>query len=66
MRRLRLIFVWISVAMIGLALRFVDYHDLLSKSNMAAFLAIISMLFSILSLVLSNRYEARNNKKSKR
>ena len=66
MRRLRVIFVFISVAMIVLALGFIDYHDLFSKSNMAAFLAIISMLFSILSLVLSNRYEARNNRKSKR
>ena len=65
MRRLRLIFVCISVVIIVLALGFIDYHDLLSKSNMAAFLAIISMLFSILSLVLSNRYEARNNKNSK-
>jgi len=60
MRQFRLIMVGISSALIILNLFFIDYQNLISKTNLSAFLGIIAMLFIILAMILSNRQEAKN------
>jgi len=50
----------VSVSLILIALLLINYRDLLSKSNLGSFLVIISMLFNILAIIISKRYEAKN------
>ncbi len=42
------------------ALIITDYHSLNSKYNIGPFAGIISMIFNIVAMILSNRYEARH------
>jgi preprotein translocase subunit SecG len=65
MRKLRVIFIFISAGLIMLILFFIDYKELISKSNLSPFLGIVIMLFTIFSLVLSNRHESSNENHGK-
>ncbi|MGI6340512.1 MAG: hypothetical protein ACOXZV_14205 [Bacteroidales bacterium] len=60
MKIFRLIMIVVSVLFILLALLLINYRNLMSRSNLGSFLVIISMLFNILAIILSKRYEARN------
>jgi len=60
MKKFRLIIIGISVVLIFIALFYIDYQDLMSRSNLGSFLGIIAMLFNILAMILSIRYEAKN------
>jgi len=60
MKNFRSIIIAISVVLILIALLFIDYQDLVSRSNLGSFLGIISMLFNILAMILSIRYDAKN------
>ena len=60
MKKFRFIIIGISVALILITLLFIDYQDLVSRSNLGSFLGIIAMLFNILAMILSNRHEAKN------
>ncbi len=64
MRKFRFIIVGVSFALIVSSLFLIDYHNLISKSNLGSFLAILSMSFNILAMLLSNRHEAKNVKSS--
>ena len=57
MRKFRLIFIYISIGLIMVILFFINYQELISKSNLGPLIGIVTMLFTILSLVLSNRHE---------
>ncbi len=60
MKIFRLIMIVVSVLFILLALLLINYRNLMSRSNLGSFLVIIFMLFNILAIILSKRYEARN------
>jgi predicted ferric reductase len=60
MRQFRLIIVAISIVLIIVNLFYLDFRDLISKSNLGAFSGIISMIFLNLAMILSNRHEAKN------
>ena len=60
MRQFRLIIVVISIVLIIVNLFYLDFRDLISKSNLGAFSGIISMIFLNLAMILSNRHEAKN------
>lgn len=60
MKIFRLIMIVVSVLFILLALLLINYRNLMSRSNLGSFLVIISMLFNVLAIILSKRYEARN------
>ena len=60
MKKFRRIIIYISIGVIILTLTFVNYDDLVSRSNLGNLLGIIAMLFNILSMILSNRYEDKN------
>ncbi len=60
MRKFRLIVAGISAALIVVTLFFINYQDLMSKSNLGSFLGITGMLFNILAMILSNRHDAEN------
>jgi|LSQX01.3.fsa_nt_gb hypothetical protein len=60
MRKFRLIIAGISAALIVVTLFFINYQDLMSKSNLGSFLGITGMLFNILAMILSNRHDAKN------
>jgi hypothetical protein len=60
MRQFRLIIIGISIVLIIVNLFFIDFKDLISKSNLGAFLGIISMILIILAMLFSNRSEAKN------
>jgi hypothetical protein len=60
MRQFRLIVAGISVVLILVTLLFINYQDLVSKSNIGSYLGILAMLFNILAMILSNRHEAKN------
>ena len=59
MRKFRLIVAFISVAIIIGLLFNIDYQNFISRPNLGTFLGIISMMFNILGMILSNRHEAR-------
>jgi hypothetical protein len=59
MKKPRLIIIGISAALIIAGLFFIDYRHLFSRSNLAAFLGILAMVFNIVSMILSNRHEAK-------
>ena len=60
MRQFRLIMVGISIVLIMVSLFYLDFSDLISKSNLGSFLGIISMILIIIAMILSNRHEAKN------
>jgi hypothetical protein len=59
MRKFRLIIAFISVVIIVGLLFTIDYQNLISRPNLGPFLGIIAMMFNILSMILSNRHEAK-------
>jgi hypothetical protein len=61
MKKPRLIFIGISAALIIAGLFFIDYRHIFSRSNLAAFLGILAMVFNIVGMILSNRHEARES-----
>ena len=63
MKKFRLIMAGISAGLILVALFYIDYQNLVSKSNMGAFFGIISMVLNILAMILSNRYETKQEMK---
>ena len=60
MRKFRIIVALVSSAILIGMLFTIDYENFLSKSNMGSFLGIIAMILTILAMILSNRYEAKN------
>lgn len=62
MRKFRLIIAGLSFALLVSNLFFIDYQDLISKSNLGSFLGMLSMSFTILAMFLSNKHEAKNSK----
>jgi uncharacterized membrane protein len=60
MRKFRLIIIFISVALIIVSLFIIDYQNFNSKTNIGAFFGIFTMLLNVFSMILSNRYEAKN------
>jgi hypothetical protein len=64
MRQFRFILAGVSFVVLVSNLFFIDYQDLISKSNLGPFLGIISMSFTFLAMILTNRDEAKhsNNK----
>lgn len=65
MKKPRLIIIGISAALIIAGLFFIDYRHFFSRSNLAAFLGILAMVFNIVAMILSNRHEARESIKNK-
>ena len=62
MRKFRFIIAGVSFALLVSSLFLIDYHNLISKSNLGSFLVILSMSLNILAMILSNRHEAKNVK----
>jgi len=62
MIRFRLIIIFISIALIGVVLFFIDYHNFISRANLGSFLGIVAMVFNIIAMILSNRYETTKKK----
>ena len=62
MFKFRLIIIFLSVALIIIHLFLLDYSNLFSRPNLGSFLGIVAMILIILSMILSNRHEARNQK----
>jgi len=60
MRKFRFIIIGVSFALLVSNLFFIDYKDLISKSNLGSFLGILSLSFTILAMILSNRHEAKH------
>jgi cadmium resistance protein CadD (predicted permease) len=65
MRKFRLIIIYISIALILVALFIIDYQDFISKANIGAFFGIIAMLLNVFSMILSNKHEAKNKMQRK-
>ena len=59
MRKLRLVIIFISIGLIIGSLFIVNYHHLISRSNLGSLLVIIVSLLNILSMTLSIRNEAK-------
>lgn len=64
MKKPRLIIIFISAALIIAGLFFIDYRHIFSRSNLAAFLGILAMVFNIAGMILSNRHEAKDSLKN--
>jgi len=62
MIRFRLIIIFISIALIGVVLFFIDHHNFISRANLGSFLGIVAMVFNIIAMILSNRYETTKKK----
>jgi len=60
MRKPRLVMIGIAVILIIGQLLILDYQDLTTRDNRASFLGILSALFLILSMILSNIYDSKN------
>ena len=65
MRKFRLIIICISITLILVALFIIDYQNFISKANIGAFFGIIAMLLNVVSMILSNRHEAKNKNATK-
>ena len=61
MKKPRLIIIVISAALIIAGLFFIDYRHIFSRSNLAAFLGILAMVFNIAGMILSNRHENKSS-----
>lgn len=61
MRRSRLIIIGVCYLLILLNLLCINYLDLISKSNLGPFLGITSLMFTILAIFFSNRYESEDS-----
>ncbi|RLD30450.1 MAG: hypothetical protein DRI73_10325 [Bacteroidetes bacterium] len=59
MRKSRTIIALISLVIIVIDLFIIDYHQLISRSNLGAFLVIISSSLNIFAMILSNRHEVK-------
>ncbi len=62
MKKFRLIVIFFSIALIVVILFFIDFQNFISRSNLGSFLGIMAMVFNIVSMILSNRYETKNKK----
>lgn len=62
MKTFRFIIIGLCIVVITGNLFFIDYRHLLSLPNLGPFLGITAMILIILSMILSNRHEARNRK----
>lgn len=60
MRTFRSIIISLCIALIIVHLILLDYSDLFSRTNLGSLLGIVAMILIILSMILSNRHEARN------
>jgi hypothetical protein len=60
MRKPRLVMIGIAVILIIGQLLILDYQYLFSRGNRASFLGILSALFLILSMILSNIHDSKN------
>jgi len=63
MRKFRVIVICISAALIIVSLFFINYMDLLSKSNLGVLSGIVSMSLIIISMYLSNKHEEKKGNK---
>ena len=59
MKKFRLWLIAFAVLMIIGQLIWTDYHDLSWSNNAGSYLGIISMIFIIISMILSNRHESK-------
>ena len=57
MKKFRLWLIAVASIIIIVQLIFTDYDDLSWSNNSGSYLGIISMIFVIISMILSNRYE---------
>jgi hypothetical protein len=65
MKKFRLIIICVSLILILLTLFFIDYQNFISRANFGAFLGIFAMILNIISMILSDRHEAKIEKMRK-
>jgi len=59
MRKFRLIMIIVCSILIAGMLLTINYNNLISRSNLGAFLGITAMILTIISAILSTRYEKK-------
>lgn len=64
MKKFRLFLICIASVIIITSLTLVDHNNYQWSNNSGNYLVIISMVFLILSMLLSNRYEADSGRQS--
>lgn len=63
MKTFRIILICVEIALIIVVLFTIDYRDFMSRPNLSSFLGIIGALMMICVLILSNRYDDREDKR---
>ena len=66
MKLIKSLFIGISIVTIIAALFNINYHELTSRSNLGAYLIIVSMIFILLAVISLSRHKSKNNTLTKK